>query len=136
MIGDKLGEDTGKVTGTRFLPGPDGKHVRMEVSFQATGKLLGSEITDMGTYVVHERIPGQLYGEGQGFIATKDGDGIIWNGFGVGQMTGKGMGVRYRAAVTYQTNSKKLARLNNVVGMIEHETDDQGNVKSAYWEWK
>ncbi len=136
MIGDKLGEHTGKVTGTRFLPGADGKHVVMEISFQAAGKMLGVETTDMGTYTVYERIPGQLYGKGQGFIGTKDGEGIIWEGMGVGQMTGKGMGVRYRAAVTYQTSSKKLARLNNVVGMIEHETDEAGNVKSAYWEWK
>lgn len=136
MLGEKLGEDTGKVSGVRFLPGADGKHVRMEVSFQATGKLLGIEVSDMGTYTAYERLPGVLYGEGQGFIATKDGEGIIWNGFGVGQMTGQGMGVKWRAAVTYQTSSKKLARLNTVIGMVEHETDPQGNVKDAYWEWK
>ena len=136
MLGEKLGEDTGKVTGTRFLPGADGKHVKMEMSFQVAGKLLGTEVTGMGTYTAYERLPGVLYGEGQGFIGSKDGDGIIWNGFGVGQLTGQGMGVRWRAAITYQTNSKKFARLNTVIGMVEHETDAQGNVKDAYSEWK
>ena len=62
MLGEKLGEDTGKVTGTRFLPGADGKHVKMEMSFQVAGKLLGTEVTGMGTYTAYERLPGVLTG--------------------------------------------------------------------------
>jgi hypothetical protein len=46
------------------------------------------------------------------------------------------MGMRWAATVTYQTNSEKLAPLNNVVGMVEHETDAQGNAKIRVWEWK
>jgi hypothetical protein len=91
---------------------------------------------DRDAYVAYERIPGQIYGEGQGIFETDDGEGVIWNGMGVGTPTGQGMGMRWLAACTYQTNSKKLARLNGIVGMVEHETDARGNAKVRAWEWK
>jgi hypothetical protein len=136
MMGDKIGEESGKVIGTRILPGGDGKYVKMEVTIQMQGTYFGRNGTDMGTYVAYERIPGQVYGEGQGIFMTEDGEGVIWNGMGVGTPTGKGMGMKWSAAVTYQTTSKKLARLNGIVGMVEHETDAQGNAKVRAWEWK
>jgi hypothetical protein len=108
----------------------------MELTIQTKGALCGQKGTDVGTYVAYERVPGQVYGEGQGIFMSDDGHGVIWNGFGVGTPTGKGMGMRWAATVTYQTNSEKLARLNNLVGMVEHETDAQGNAKIRVWEWK
>ncbi len=135
MLGSKLGEETGKVIGTRMLQGEGGKFVKMEVTFQAEGTLLGVKGTSLGTYVVHERVPGQMYGEGQGIFLTKDG-GVIWNGFGVGAMTGEGLGVKWSAALTFQTNVQSLSRLNGVVGVVEHETDASNNVKTQIWEWK
>jgi hypothetical protein len=135
MLGKKLGEESGKVIGTRILPGEGGRMVKMEITFRAEGTLLGKKGTNMGTYVVYERIPGQLYGEGQGIFITEEG-GAIWSGFGVGEMTGEGMGVKWAAAVTYQTNVKSLAALNTIVGVVEHETDDEGNASDTAWEWK
>ena len=136
MVGDKIGEASGKVIGTRILPGEGGRYVKMEITFQTQATYLGQKGTDMGTYVAYERIPGQVYGEGQGIFMTEDGEGVIWSGMGVGTPTGKGMGMKWSAAATYQTNSKKLARLNGVVGMVEHETDARGNAKVRVWEWK
>ena len=136
MMGDKIGEESGKVIGTRILPGEGGRFVKMEITIQAQGTYLGQKGTDIGTYVAYERIPGQVYGEGQGIFMTDGGEGVIWNGLGVGAPTGQGMGMKWSAAVTYQTNSKKLARLNGIVGMVEHETDAQGNAKVRAWEWK
>lgn len=136
MLGDKLGSETGKVTGTRVLPGTDARLMKIEVSFQASGTMLGTPHQDMGTFVMYERLPGIVYGEGQGYIGTQDGDGVIWTGFGVGKPTGKGLGVSWRAAVSYQTSSKKLARLNTVLGMVEFETDEAGNVRTTLTEWK
>ena len=81
-------------------------------------------------------MPGQIYGEGQGIIMTADGEGVIWNGFGVGAPTGQGMGIRWRACLSFQTNSEKLGRLNAVLGMVEYETDAEGNGKSSVTEWK
>ncbi len=136
MLGDQIGQDSGKVTGTRVLPGEGGRYVKMEITFQHEGQLLGAQVTNMGTYVAYERIPGQIYGEGQGIIMTQDGDGIIWTGFGVGTPTGSGMGIRWRACLNFQTNSEKLSRLNSVLGMVEYETDAEGNARSTTWEWK
>ncbi len=136
MVGDKIGEASGKVIGTRVLPGEGGRFVRMEITIQTQATYFGRKGTDMGTYVAYERIPGQVYGEGQGIFMTDDGEGVIWNGMGIGTPTGDGMGMKWSAACTYQTTSKKLARLNRIVGMVEHETDAQGNAKIRAWEWK
>ncbi|HEY3117117.1 MAG TPA: hypothetical protein VGK54_10275, partial [Chloroflexota bacterium] len=103
MVGDKIGEESGKVIGTRVLPGEGGRYVKMEITIQTQATYLGQKGTDMGTYVAYERIPGQVYGEGQGIFMTEDGEGVIWNGMGVGTPTGKGMGMKWSAAVTYQT---------------------------------
>ena len=136
MLGAKLGEERGKITGNRVLPGGDYRYVKMEVSLQAAGKVLGVDTTDIGTYTVFERVPGQLYGEGQGILMTSDGEGAIWNGHGVGKMTGKGMAMSFRFSVAYQTNSKKLARLNQVLVIGEHDVDENGNTHTTFWEWK
>lgn len=136
MLGDKIGELTGKVTGTRVLPGDDFRYVKMEISFQEAGKLFGIDATDVGTYTIFERVPGQIYGEGQGITQAGE-DGAIWNGHGVGRMTGQGMASSMRFSLAFQADpSGKLGRLNGVLVIGEHETDDQGNVKTTIWEWK
>jgi hypothetical protein len=48
-LGEQLGEASGKVTGTRVL-GPEGQQVKVEVSFEGRGTLLGQDIADFGTY--------------------------------------------------------------------------------------
>lgn len=136
MLGEKLGEEQGKVTGQRMLPGGDFRYVKMEVSFQASGKTLGAETTNTGTYTVFERIPGQLYGEGQGILMTKEGEGAIWNGHGIGKMTGKGMAMRFRFSVAYQAGAGKLSKLNEALVIGEHEIDENGNARTTSWEWK
>ena len=136
MLGDKIGEESGKIIGTRVLPGEGGRYVKMEITIEMNGTYLGQKGTDLGTYVAYERIPGQVYGEGQGIFMTEEGEGVIWSGMGEGTPTGHGTGMKWAAAVTYQTNSEKLARLNGIVGMIEHETDAHGNAKVDAWEWK
>ena len=136
MLGEKLGEEQGKVIGQRMLQGDDYRYVKMEVSFQAQGKLVGADATDTGTYVVFERVPGQLYGSGQGFVMTKDGASAIWNGHGVGRMTGKGMAMRFSFSTAFQAGAGKLNRLNNVLVVGEHEIDENGNARTSTWEWK
>ena len=49
MQGDKIGEESGKVTSQRVLPNPDGGP-KMETSFQASLTLLGAKATNRGTY--------------------------------------------------------------------------------------
>src|SRR5262249_40104372 len=72
MLGEMIGEETGKITGTRVLPS-EGGGPKVETSFQGTGRYLGIEVTDIGTYWAVMRPDGTLYGEGQGVVMAKDG---------------------------------------------------------------
>jgi hypothetical protein len=48
-LGDQIGEASGRITGTRVLA-PEGQPVKVEVSLQGSGTMLGQQITDVGTY--------------------------------------------------------------------------------------
>ncbi len=131
MLGEMLAEERGKITAQKVLP--DGK---VEVSFQATGKILGMDETSIVTYSSEMRPDGTLYGEGQGVLMTKDGDTASWKGSGVGKFAGRGGAVSFRGAIYYQTTSPKLSRLNSVAAVFEYETDENGNTHGKSWEWK
>ena len=133
MIGDKIGEETGKITGQRALPteGPP----TVESSFQAAGSLYGVKHTTIGTYRAVMRPDGNLYGEGQGVVMTADGGGATWKGNGVGKF-GPGGAISYRGAIYYQTASPNLQRLNDVAAIFEYEVDGDGNTRGQLWEWK
>jgi hypothetical protein len=135
MLGEKLSEFTAKVTSSRVLRN-EGAGVEIETSFQGTGKLLGVDTIEMGTYRSVMRPSGHMYGEGQGVSMGKDGDVAQWRGSGIGKPTGKGAAVSYRYTVSYQSASGKLARLNGVLLVGEWEVDENGNGKGAAWEWK
>ena len=134
MLGEMLSEEQGKITGIRVLPS-EGQDPKMEVSFQASGRLLGVDETDMGTYEAVARPDGTLHGKGQGVIMTADGEVVTWTGEGVAR-PGRGLAASWRGAVYHQTASQKLARLNGVAIVFEYEVDESGNVHSKLWEWK
>ena len=134
MLGEKIGEETGRVTGRRVLPS-EGHGPKVEVSFEASGTILGVESTNLGTYSSIVRPDGTLYGEGQGVAMTKDGEAVSWIGQGVGRFTGGGA-VSYRGALYYQTASEKLASLNRLAGVFEFEVGEDGNIQDTTWEWK
>ena len=136
MQGEKLYEITAKVTNQRVLPGTNPGDIKVEVSFQGTGKILGIDTLETGTYETCMKAPGVLFGQGQGLSLTKDGEAITWHGSGIGKMTGKGTAVSWRGAVYYGTQSPKLARLNEVAAIFEWDVDEQGNAKGTTWEWK
>lgn len=133
MLGEQIGEARGKRTGRRVLSADAG--FKVEVSFEISGKLLGIDYNDFGTYVAAPRPDGTLYGEGQGVSMSKDGDMATWKGAGVGRFVGGGA-VSYRGAIYYSSASPKLARLNNVAVAYEFEVDPSGNVQLKAWEWK
>ncbi len=139
MLGDKVWEATGKVTGTRVLPGDDYRYVKVETSIEYAGKMLGKDGGGMGTFVAFERVPGQMYAEGQGIVGTADGEGAIWNGHGVGHMGGDagGMTMSIRYSVAYQANpSGALAALNGALIVGEFETKSDGTFTDVAWLWK
>ena len=132
MLGDFVGEEHGRVVVRRVLPGAPPS---VEVSFEASGTMLGVASTDMGTYVSQIRPDGSLYGEGQGVILTADGGMASWTGQGAGRLTGKGAAVSYRGSVFYQSNHPSLSRLNGVACVFEYDVDENGATSSKLWEW-
>ena len=134
MLGDKIGETSGKVTSQRVLSNPGGGP-KMETSFQASGKILGIDETETGTYTSVMRPDGTLFGEGQGIIMSKEGDLATWVGQGVGTIKEDGV-LSFRGAVYYQSSSPRWSRLNSVAGIFEYEADPEGNTQAQLWEWK
>lgn len=137
MLGQKIGEETGRVTSRRILEGDDFRYVKMEITFEAQGTLLGLKGASTGTYVVYSRVGNQIYGEGQGIFMAETGDSAIWKGHGVGTPTGEGMGIKFAASVAFQAEaSGKLAPLNDILVLVEHTAAGDGSTKSVMTEWK
>jgi hypothetical protein len=136
-LGELIEESTGKITGQRVL---DVEIPKMETSFAMEGNYRGISCTDVGTYTSVLREGGVLYGEGQGIITTKDGQGMAtWTGQGIGKFTAPGK-VSFRGSIFLRTPSTsqggKLSSLNNMVGMFEYEVDEMGSCFTKSWEWK
>ncbi len=134
MLGDQIGEEHGKVTTMRVLASSEGGP-KVEVSIRTNVKLLGVDVNNLGTYASALQPGGFLYGEGQGIISGKGGDMVTWKGTGTGRLK-PGGGASYRGAVYFSNGTAKLARLNGMAVVFEHETDADDNVSSKYWEWK
>lgn len=132
-LGEAIEEETGKIVSRRVL---DAQTMKLEHNFTAMGRMKGIEGTDTGTYVSHALPDGSLYGEGQGIFMSKDGEAVAWKGQGLGILTAQGK-VRFRGSLFFSTQSRgKLASMNNIVGVFEHEGDMEGNISSKVWEWK
>jgi hypothetical protein len=133
MLGEQIGTERGKVTGYRILRSETGPKV--EVSFQATGQILGVDHSTMGTYTSMMRPDGTVYGEGQGVARGAKGQMASWVGQGVGK-PGRGQAISYRGALYYQSASPEWSRLNSIAVVFEYEVDEQGNSDAKIWEWK
>jgi hypothetical protein len=65
------------------------------------------------------------------------GESAIWNGHGIGTPTGNGMGMKFAASAAYQAQTTgKLARLNNMLVLVEHVAEADGSARSTLYEWK
>jgi hypothetical protein len=130
-LGEIVAEVSGKITSLRVLP--DGK---VEVSQQGSGKLLGSEITEITTFSSAMRPNGTAYGEGQTIYMLSDGGLAEFKGTGVGKPTGRG-GWRYSFGGAFQNiASQKLGRLLDVYTVGEYNADENQNYQVKMWEWK
>ena len=132
MLGEQISTSTGKRIVRRVLSVDP---PTAEVSFEATGTVLGIATNGLGTYTSVVRPDGSIFGNGQGMEMTSDGDSITWTGTGVGHF-GPGGSVSYRGAIFFRTTSQKLASLNNACGVFEFEVDAAGGTSSKIWEWK
>jgi len=134
MLGNKLGEDKGTITGRRVL---DATGPKIEVSYSAVGKYVGIECANTVTYWIIPVAADVLYGEGKGVLTPKnDLDMLSWTAQGMGSFIGPGK-ARLRGSVFIKTSlTGKLSALNNLVGVFEHESDAAGNTSTQLWEWK
>lgn len=133
MLGEQISEGRGKRTGRRVLCTEP--TFKVEVSFEENAKLLGVEGVNIGTYVSYPKPGGALNGEGEGVIATREGDIITWKGIGAGRLGPDGS-VSYRGALSFSSASPKFARLNGIAGVFEFEVEPGGDTHSKMWEWK
>jgi hypothetical protein len=132
MLGEQIGETKGKRIVRRVLSiDPP----TSEVSFEDSGNILGVPTTGIGSYTSTVRPDGSIFGHGQGFSMTQDGETITWAGNGLGHF-GPGGTISYRGMLFFQTASQKLARINNACGAFEYEVDATGATVSKVWEWK
>ena len=107
----------------------------MEVSYQGTGRILGVDTIDSGTYVATLRPDGTLYGQGRGLSMGPDGEAATWEGAGVGIPTG-GMGATWRGAIYYSTPAEAWQRLNQVAAIYEYEVNPDGTLQATVFEWR
>ena len=134
MLGERLGESAGKITGIRVLP-TEGQQIKLEASFQGQGTLLGQPITDFGTYWQTMRPGGVLYGEGHVVMLTPNGDVADWVGGGVGRAIGAGFKASYGVYGAFQSASGALARVETASTAIEYEVEEDGSYRWQLWEW-
>jgi hypothetical protein len=132
MLGEQIGESRGKRLVRRVLSSDP---LKVEVTFEDSGRILGVETNGFGTYTSQVRSDGAIYGEGEGAFMTKDGEPVTWKGSGLGKIK-EGGALSYRGILYHKTTSQKLARLNTTAVVFEYEVDTKGETTAKYWEWK
>src|SRR5208283_5015510 len=125
MLGELIGESHGKRAPRRVLSTGAGAF-KVEVSFEATGKIYGHDSIELVTYIAESRPDGSLYGEGQGVVLLDNRETATWKGAGAGSVKADGS-VSYRGAIFFSTASPTLAHLNTIAGVFEFEVDAAGN---------
>lgn len=133
MLGEQIGEESGKVMSRRVLSVDGG--TKVEVSFQNTGKILGVATRGTVTYWAGVRPDGSLYGEAEGLVIGAGGERATFKAQGAGTLHDSGA-VSYRGAQYFYSDTPKLKRLNTIAVLFEYEADADGNTKSKLWEWK
>jgi hypothetical protein len=133
MLGEQIGEETGKVMVRRVIS-VDGEP-KVEVTVQSTGRLLGIPTRGNVTYCAGIRPDGSLFGEAQGLVMGEGAERATFRAQGVGRLL-EGGAVSYRGAIYYYSTSAKLSRLNAIATVFEYEADADGNTRSKLWEWR
>jgi hypothetical protein len=135
-LGELIEVSRGKTTNERVL---DVDPPKVVTSFKMERNFKGTLCTEIGSYTAVLGEGGILQGEGYGIITPKDGQGMAtWKGQGIGKFTGPGK-VSFRGSIFLKVPSiegGELSNLNNLVGVFEYETDENGNCSSKTWEWK
>jgi hypothetical protein len=130
-IGEYIQESKGKITALRVL-----ENGKMEASYQASGRLLGIEVSELYTAIITPQSGGALYMEGNGIITSSAGDSEVLKFQGIGRSTGAGFQASYRGSTFAQAASTRFAKLINEMTVWEVDIDEAGNFLLKIWEWK
>lgn len=134
MIGEMIGELTGKISGQRVVHCHGGE-TKLERTIESKGKILGVDVTFVATMKLKDRWQGGTEAEGNGMLMTAKGEKVILHGSGI-SVPGKGPGMSQRGVRYAQTTAPSLSRLNNVAIVFEIEVMPDGTVRDKMWEWK
>ena len=133
MLGNKIGESQGKVTGRRVLPS-DGGGPKVEVSIAEAGKLLGLDVQIMATYNSQMQPDGSLFGQGQGVVMASNGEGASLIGTAAGLR--RPVAWRSEGPFSFQSTGATLSRLNGAAVAFENDTAADDSTRTGLWEWK
>jgi len=134
MMGNEIGELTGKITGLR-LAHHYGGPMKLERTIESKGMIYGTEVTFIATTWAVERPHGGTYVKGHGILMTKTGEKAKALGSGIIFPTKDG-GWAVRGARYFETGSAALKALNDVAVVFEIEIAPDGSYKDKMWEWK
>jgi hypothetical protein len=134
MLGEQLGQASGKVTGIRVIP-TDGPETKLEISFQGTGKMLGLDIMNIGTYRQVVGDDGVIRGDGEVVVITADGQSAHWVGFGVGHPTGPSPKSHFAVCGYFKEASEQFRQLTRVANVVEYEVPEDSEFRGEMWEW-
>ncbi len=135
MLGEMIGELTGKIVNQRVISHHGAGKIRIERTMETKGRLLGEDVTLLGTFWAKERPQGGMFSRGQGVVFTKSGEKAMVRGAGI-SVPAKGEGWSMRGSRYVQTKSPALKRLNEVVVVFEIEISPDGMVRDKWYEWK
>ncbi|MGD1838349.1 MAG: hypothetical protein ACPKPY_09885 [Nitrososphaeraceae archaeon] len=133
MLGDLIYEGKGRITNSRVLNAEENK---IEYTMEEEGKFNKDiDVTMTTTFWTVPAGKNIVYGESEGIITTKDGEGTtICKAYGVGRYSESG-GTSFRGAIFYKSSTGKLSFLNNMIGVLEAEVDEHHHL-AKIWEWK
>lgn len=134
MLGEMIGECTGKVAGIRVIS-TEGQETKLEVSLQGQGTLLGQAIADFGTLVQSVRSGAVLSGDAHHVMMTANGEAADWSGGGVGQRTGTGFKSTWGGYGRFDSPHGALEPLEAVVTVIEFDVEEDGSYRWRMWTW-
>lgn len=136
-LGEKLFEESGKITGLRVSRVHPVEGTTMEVSFMSEIKGIGKFPSgrNLGSGTMTQYPHGVVDAAYQGVVMMPEGDQFVWWAHEKSKMQGgkfKGL-----VMVTGFTNSQKLSWMNSLIMALESEFDPEAQqFRTTAYEWK
>jgi hypothetical protein len=140
VLGEKLFEESGNIVGFRVTKVHPIEGVTMEMSFTSEIRGIGRfpNSNNLGSGTMTQFPHGIVDGSWQGSFTTTEGssDEFIWWAHEKGKVI-EGGRIKGIVMVTGFSHSQKLSWMNNMIFVLESETDSQSQkFKNTAYEWK